>query len=102
MSLAEDHVLDLTAVRALARSGRARELRLAAGLSLAELAAAIGVAAPTIHRWEIAARRPHGNAAIRYGAVLDALERAVNDGTPAATPGLRETSTAFGGRRDAP
>jgi len=87
-----DQLLSLTAARDLARSGRARELRLAARLSLAEMAGAVGVSAATVSRWECGQRRPHGPAALRYGALLDALERAVNDERPATTPGAREES----------
>jgi DNA-binding transcriptional regulator YiaG len=68
-------ILDLVEVRALARSGRAKEIRVASALSLAEIARAIGTTAATIHRWENAARKPYGELALRYGALLDALAR---------------------------
>jgi transcriptional regulator with XRE-family HTH domain len=71
----QDHMTQLLAARELSQSGRARELRQRAGLSLYEMAAAVGVAAATIHRWEHGQRRPHGEAALRYGAVLDLLAR---------------------------
>ena len=75
--LTPERVLDLAAVRELSRTGRARELRLAADLSLYEVARAIGVSAATVQRWEVGERRPHGEAALRYAALLEALvERA--------------------------
>jgi transcriptional regulator with XRE-family HTH domain len=60
--------------RALARSGRARELRLAADLSLREVGAAVGVSAVSVLRWERGERRPHGAPGARYGQLLAALE----------------------------
>jgi transcriptional regulator with XRE-family HTH domain len=71
--------LSLAAIRELASSGRARERRQQAGLSLYDVAAAIGVAAPTVHRWERGHRRPHGQAALRYAALMDALARRHDD-----------------------
>lgn len=71
-----DQLLDLVNVRAIARSGRAREIRVAAGLSLADVAGAIGVAAGTVQRWENGLRKPYGAPALRYGALLGALDRA--------------------------
>jgi len=81
-----DRLLDLVEVRALAKSGRAREIRLRAGLSLADLGGAVGVSAPTIQRWENALRRPYGDAALRYGRLLEALSQSVNDARPAGEP----------------
>jgi transcriptional regulator with XRE-family HTH domain len=52
---------------------RGRELREAAGLSLAEVGAAIGTSAASIQRWELGQRTPHGELAARYGALLEAL-----------------------------
>jgi transcriptional regulator with XRE-family HTH domain len=53
-----------------ALSGRARELRIAAGLSQAEIAAAADVDQTTISTWELGRRRPRGEAALRYAKVL--------------------------------
>jgi transcriptional regulator with XRE-family HTH domain len=69
-----DDLLRLADVRLRARAGSARSLRLAAGLSLREVADDVGVAVSTLWRWENGERRPHGAAAIRYAAVLDALD----------------------------
>jgi DNA-binding transcriptional regulator YiaG len=62
----------LAKVRALVESGAARSIRLGAGLSLAETAAACGVSVSTMFRWEARERRPHGEPALRY---LELLER---------------------------
>lgn len=67
--------LKLAAVRALAADGSARAIRQQAGLSLSEVAAACGVDQSTVHRWESGKRAPRGDAAIRYGALLEALRR---------------------------
>jgi transcriptional regulator with XRE-family HTH domain len=66
----------LSRVRRLTKSGAARTIRLSAGLSLAELGARAGVGPSTVFRWERGQRSPHGEAALRYGATLDALHKA--------------------------
>lgn len=59
--------------RALARSGAARTIREAAGVSLGELAGALGIAKSTLWRWEAGARSPRGDLAIDYAAALGRL-----------------------------
>jgi transcriptional regulator with XRE-family HTH domain len=66
--------LRLAAVRAAAADGRARQLRLAARLSLADVGRACGVDQSTVYRWETGRRSPRGEAALRYEAFLRALE----------------------------
>jgi transcriptional regulator with XRE-family HTH domain len=73
----DDSLLALVDVRELARSGRAREIRLASGLSLYDVAGSIGSSAPVLSRWETGQRRPYGPAALRWHALLQALERRV-------------------------
>jgi len=63
----------LTKVRNQARSGQARAIRLRAGLSLDEIGRVVGRSAPCVSRWEMGLRKPRGEAALRYGALLDAL-----------------------------
>lgn len=63
----------LAEVRDLARSGRAREIREHAGLSISEVARTVLVSVPTVSRWEKGQRAPRGDAAIRYARLLDAL-----------------------------
>jgi DNA-binding transcriptional regulator YiaG len=64
---------DLIDARRRARSGEGRRLREAAGLSLRELAAQVGVDAATLDRWERGLARPRRAAALRYQTVLAAL-----------------------------
>lgn len=59
--------------RAMVGSGRARAVRLACGVSLAEVAQAAAVTAPTVWKWEHGETLPRGQAALRYRDVLDAL-----------------------------
>jgi DNA-binding transcriptional regulator YiaG len=68
-----DDVVDLVRARDLARSGRAKAIREAAGLSLAELGAALGVNGSTIGRWEAGERAPRADAARRYAKLLKQL-----------------------------
>lgn len=72
--------LDLTLVRLLVRNGEAKTIRQSAGLSLHEAAREIGTHAATIRRWEIGERVPHGELALRYGALLAELAQATRSG----------------------
>jgi transcriptional regulator with XRE-family HTH domain len=74
-----DQVLALSATRRAAQSGQARRIRIAAGLSLADLAAALGVSRAALSRWETGHRIPRGEAAQRYAGLLDALARQVGE-----------------------
>jgi DNA-binding transcriptional regulator YiaG len=65
--------IELVKVRGLARSGAARLIREGAGLSLGEVARAVGVAKTTVFRWERGDRRPRGDKAIAYGQLLTDL-----------------------------
>ena len=66
---------ELARVRELAASDTARAIRRLNRLSLNEVAVEVGVAISTVWRWENGQRRPHGEAAIRYGRLLDELMR---------------------------
>lgn len=57
-------------------SGEAKRIRLAARLSLAEVGEVVRVRESTIHRWETGKRGPHGEQALIYLALLDALDKA--------------------------
>lgn len=61
----------LTKVRRLLSSGAAKGARVAAGLSLREMAAAAQIDPSTLWRWEEGQRIPHGAQALRY---FDALQ----------------------------
>jgi DNA-binding transcriptional regulator YiaG len=55
------------------RSGKARAIREAAGLSRSEIADSIKVNQSSIARWENGERMPRGPAAQRYGRLLREL-----------------------------
>lgn len=67
---------DLQEVRALARNGRARKIRLRANLSLADVAIVAEVSPSTVYRWEMGDRRPTGAAAVRYLKALREIQEA--------------------------
>ncbi|MFJ6235081.1 helix-turn-helix domain-containing protein [Streptomyces griseus] len=60
-------------VRATVASGEARRLRVAAHLSISEMAKGCNVDQSTVWRWEKGLRTPRGSGALRYGALLDSL-----------------------------
>jgi len=63
-------IADLAAARFLATSGEGRRIRLAARVSLRELAAEVGVTKASARRWETGAMVPRGAHAIAYIAAL--------------------------------
>ncbi len=71
-----DELVRLAALRATARSGRARHLRQFAGLSQTEVAEAVGVDRVTLASWESGRRRPRSVAGLRYADVLERLSAA--------------------------
>ena len=69
-------VLELAEARRLLRSGEARDIRVAAGLSQPEIARSIGVTPGAVSRWETGERRPVGEPAIAYAELLRSLREA--------------------------
>jgi transcriptional regulator with XRE-family HTH domain len=69
-------VLQLTEARRLLRSGEAREIRQAAGLSLHEVACVCGVTPGAVSRWEQGERRPTGGAAVSFAKLLEKVREA--------------------------
>jgi len=65
---------ELTQMRQMVRSGRARNIRVAARLTLAEVAQEVGVHPSTVHYWEVHGRIPRGEPATRYARLLADLE----------------------------
>lgn len=55
----------------------AKAIRAAAGATQADVAAELGVHRITVARWEQGERRPRGDLAARYAAVIDQLRREV-------------------------
>jgi transcriptional regulator with XRE-family HTH domain len=82
------------------RSGRGRELREAAGLSVRQLARELDVDAATLSRWERGESRPRTRAASRWVALCQEIEHLVETGTRsegdpgALTPGSPENVAA--------
>lgn len=73
-----ERLVRLTSLRGAAGDGTARSVRQAAGASLAEVAAAAGVTKGTVSKWERGLATPRGDAAVRYGRVLELLARAAS------------------------
>lgn len=67
------HALRLVQLRAAISTGETREIRVAARLSISEMAAACGVDQSTLWRWEQGKRLPRGEHALTYADVLDSL-----------------------------
>jgi DNA-binding transcriptional regulator YiaG len=65
-------IADLAAARFLASSGEGRRIRVAARVSLSELAGEIGVTKASLRRWESGLMVPRGRHAAAY---LTALRR---------------------------
>jgi DNA-binding transcriptional regulator YiaG len=66
-------LVELARVRSMSKAGTARTIRLGAGLSLGEVAKAVGVSEVAIYRWEQGQRSPRGVPALKYAQVLAAL-----------------------------
>jgi transcriptional regulator with XRE-family HTH domain len=65
----------LARARTLATSGAGLRQRTSAGLSLREVAQAVGVSPSTLWRWERGERAPRGKAAIAWASLLSDLDR---------------------------
>lgn len=66
----------LALVRELAADGTARRIRIAARLSLYDIARDLGVKAGTVSRWETGKRTPRGEAALRWAQLLNEIMEA--------------------------
>jgi DNA-binding transcriptional regulator YiaG len=75
MTTAETEMLAIAQVRVDAASGRARDIRERARLSLSEMARAVGVHTTTVAGWESGRRVPRGAAAARYAELLWKLDQ---------------------------
>ncbi|MGW3416495.1 helix-turn-helix domain-containing protein [Streptomyces phaeochromogenes] len=81
------HALRLVQLRAAISRGETRELRVAARLSISEMADACGVDQSTLWRWEQGKRLPRGEHAVRYADLVDSLRNQV-----ATQPKVRESA----------
>lgn len=61
-------------MRDMVHGGLVRDLRVDAGLTLSEVARAVGVTPAAVHLWERGARIPRGKPAVRYARLLLDLE----------------------------
>ncbi len=61
------------ALRQLPPPAERRRIRLEAGVTQQELAAALGASRVSISRWEKGARLPRGDSALRYSRALERL-----------------------------
>jgi transcriptional regulator with XRE-family HTH domain len=67
-------IVSLTVVRSLCAGGGARALRQRHGVSIGEIAAAIGSTPGVVSRWETGQTRPRASAAFHaYGEILGEL-----------------------------
>ena len=60
----------------MTRNGKARDVRIKSGLSLAMVGRSVGCDASVISRWERGQRRAHGPTAVAYLELLRRLARA--------------------------
>ncbi len=74
-SMNTTEALLLSEARNKSKSGEAQAIREARGLSRKETGDVVGVAESTIFRWESGDRKPRGDAGIRFGRFLRALDR---------------------------
>jgi DNA-binding transcriptional regulator YiaG len=73
--MAQAQALRLADVRSALTSGEAERLRVAAQLSIGEVARACGVDQSTVWRWERGVRKPRGDAALAYGELIESLRK---------------------------
>jgi transcriptional regulator with XRE-family HTH domain len=82
---------------ALPSPGVAREIREAAGVSQARLAAELGVHELTVHRWERGARTPRGELRRSYARLLADLDQLARDSRRAASLTVAASRRVSGG-----
>jgi DNA-binding XRE family transcriptional regulator len=66
--------LELSRMRGLVAGGLVREIRVGAGLTLAEIAKDVGVHPSTVFYWETGRSVPRGEGAVRYARLILELE----------------------------
>lgn len=73
---AKPEAVELALARALSASGRGREIRLAARLTLEDVGLSIGADAASVLRWERGTVRPRRDAAVRWARLMADLAKA--------------------------
>ncbi|GKQ37376.1 hypothetical protein ALMP_39140 [Streptomyces sp. A012304] len=86
MGMAQAQALRLADLRSALSTGEAEQLRVAAQLSIGEVAQACGVDQSTVWRWERGTRKPRGEAALAYADLLESLRQR------SSSPDERETA----------
>lgn len=76
-AMTTDELRALMFARAACADGRAKNLRIQAGLSFRELGKVADLNPSTIAKWESGSRVPHGEIGIRYGRTLSSLDELV-------------------------
>ncbi len=71
-----EELAEVARVRRMCRSGEAASIRHRAGMTLDEVASAVGVSHVAVHSWENGKKRPGDVSALKYGRVLDAIAKA--------------------------
>lgn len=69
-------LLELSRLRDMVRGRQVRTIRLNAGLTLQEVAQAVGVTPTAVYYWEQGRNIPRGEPALRYARLLLHLEKA--------------------------
>ncbi|MHB1539280.1 MAG: helix-turn-helix domain-containing protein [Solirubrobacteraceae bacterium] len=92
-----EQALALAQGRIAASSGHARAVRLAAGLSLYDVARAIGTSAASVSRWESGVCLPRGELAVRYGGLVTALAQQIEPTHSDAPAGNQGVAASSGG-----
>jgi transcriptional regulator with XRE-family HTH domain len=77
-------LVEVARVRALCLNGLAARIRELGGLTLDEVADAVGTSHSSVRRWELGEVRPSAQVALRYGDLLDRVWLAVGGGRPMA------------------
>ena len=75
VNMTADEMMLAAETRRRFRSGEARELRLVAGLTLSEAAAAAGISTTSLWRYENGHTTPRQAMALAYGRLLNRIER---------------------------
>jgi DNA-binding transcriptional regulator YiaG len=89
VTVRDDRVMQMSEIMLLveahkkARSGDAKKIRQKAGLTMAQVAAVIGVGESTVSRWEGGSRKPRGEHALKWAALLNELEQSAVDAVAA-------------------
>jgi DNA-binding transcriptional regulator YiaG len=77
MSATSNRSARLAAIRRKCSTGEAKQVRVAANVSISEIAADIGVTPNAVWAWENCRRSPQGDAALLYARALSRLEAQV-------------------------